>query len=422
LNRSFLAKTIIRIVAILLLPLALEISFEVPISFQYISLAFTWGIYPYYDYYMPPPYSYPPNFGFITIGLAIAVCVPGIYFTRWLTQQPREKAIRKMALAAAVFISLIVYPLSILIPYGGPYMPIMPIYGGSMIQSIVPWVIAVFVVLPVMGRQGSNIDSNRKDAYSSRAPEAFIHEGVIRPGRFVVLSYILGVIALCFPNSAFFYNYMSPWGGGLSFGMITAIWVGTYMSGMGYAHFSFYIMPSFGLVLTYLMNFFSLVFAYSILQYIQSHTEKTRVLGYAALSIIAPAAFFTIMSPFMVIVPVPILIVLGFLVVFLQKQIPPKQTIWEDKAVQMWYEKGQEITVMGNQPSGRQAMHSEVHSTVKVPFTYLIISKLRSLRSPNMKSSPEIKSSLEIKSNPVSDPHEADWAESEDLWATDEGE
>ncbi|MFX0053461.1 MAG: hypothetical protein ACFFAX_02655 [Promethearchaeota archaeon] len=428
-NRSFLAKTIIRMIAILIVPLALNIDFGVPISFQYVSLIFSFGMYPYYDYYMQPPFFSPISFDFLTIGLAFAVCFPGIYFTRWLTQQPREKAIKKMALAAAVFISLIVYPLSILVPYGGPYVP-MPYYVGSMIQSIVPWVIAVFVVLPVLGRQGSYIDSDRKAAYFSQTPESLIHEGGIRPGRFGILSYILGIIALCFPSIAYFYSYFSPYETGLNFGMITAIWIGYYSSGFGYGYFSFYIMPAFGVILTYLMNIFSLVFAYSVLQYIQTHTEKTRVLAYAALSIIAPAAFFMIISPFMTAFPIPVLIVLGFLVVFLQKQVPPRQTIWEDRAVQMWFEKDPEIVVMGNPPSGKQAIHSEAHVTVRVPFTYLILSKLRSLRSPNIKSAPDTKSSLkspkmesssEISTSSESDPHKADWAKSDDLWVTDEG-
>jgi hypothetical protein len=393
----------------------MQVSFGVPGYFQYVSLIFSVGMYPYLDY-MQPPYYFPVNFDFITIGLAIAVCIPGIYFTRWLTQQPRELAIKKMAFGAAVFISLIVYPLSILVPYGGPYIP-TPIFVGSMIQSIVPWVIAVFVVLPVMARQGSFIDSDRKAAHFSQTPEGLIHEGGIRPGRCIILSYILGIIALCFPSLAYFYDYLSPYGGGLNFGIITPTWIGSYYSsGPEYSAFYLSVPPSFAMFLTYAMGFFSLAFVYSILQYIQTHIERTRVLGYAALSIIAPAAFFLVTSPFMVIVPIPILIALGFLMLFLQKQIPPRQTIWEDKAVEMWYEKDQEITVMGNQPSGRQVMYPERYATVKVPFTYLILSKLRSLRSPRMKSSSE------IKTNPESDPHKADWAESGDLWATGEGE
>jgi hypothetical protein len=414
LNRSYLAKTIIRVVAILILPLGLSIDFGVPMSFQYISIALSLGMYPYIDY-MQPPYYYPSYFDFITIGLAIAVCTPGIFFTRWLSQQPREKAIKKMALAAAVFISLIVYPLSILVPYGGPFMP-MPIYGGSMIQMIVPWVIAVFVVLPVMGQQGSYIDSDKRAAHFSQTPEDLIHEGGIRPGRFSILSQILGILALCFPSFAFTYGLYDPYDGGVALNIITPIWGGNYYSYSGYSGFYLSVAPPYAMVMTFAIGFFTLVFAYSILQYIQTHIEKTRVAGYAALSMVVPYAIFLFISPYMLIIPVPVLIVLGFLVVFLQKQIPPRQTIWEDKAVEMWYEKGQEITLMGNQPSGRQAMRSERYATVKVPFTYLILSKLRGLRSPRMKSSSE------MKTNPDSDPHKADWAESGDLWATGEGE
>lgn len=364
---------------------------------------------------MQPPYYSPAYFDFLTIGLAIAVCIPGIYFTRWLIQQPREMAIKKMALAAAVFISLIVYPLSILLPYGGPFIS-MPIYGGSMIQTIVPWVIAVFVILPVMGRQGSYIDSDKRAASFSQTHEDMIREEGIRPGRFSILSQILGVIALCLPSLAFSFGYFDPYGGGQSLGIITPIWIGSYYSsGSGYSWFYLSVAP-YSMFLTYAMGFFTLVFAYSILQYIQGHVEKTRIAGYAALSIIAPAAVFLIIAPYYTIVPVPILIVLGFLVVFLQKQIPPRQTIWEEKEVQMWYEKDQEIIVMGNQSSEKQGMRAETYTTVKVPFTYLIISKLRSLLSPRMKSSPE------MKTNPGSDPHKADWAESGDLWAKGEGE
>jgi hypothetical protein len=361
---------------------------------------------------MPYPY-FPTYFSFILIGLAIAVCIPGIYFTRWLHQQPRETAVKKMALAAAVFTSLITFPLALLMPYS-PYMPIMPIFGGSMIDSIVPWVIAVFVVLPVMGRHGSLVDSDRRAEQFSNTPEHLIHEGGIRPGRYTIMSYILGTIALCIPSIAYSYAYFDPRSTSLNLALMTPGWIGRYFQ-YGIESGSLYlsVMPSITVYVFYLLNIFSLIFAYSILQYIHTHIDRMRVLAYGALSIITPSAFFFVMMPFNTVIPIPVLLMLGLSIVFIMKQVPPRQTIWEDKKVKMWYEKDQEIAVMGNQPTAKQVMRSDSIATVKVPISYLIMSKIRGLRSPNTQSSQD------VKSPPNADPHKADWAEDEDIWQSD---
>jgi hypothetical protein len=424
-----LAKTAIRILAILLLPLSISIEFGQGSFFQYASLLFTFGSYPIYiDDFYPTPIFDPLVLNLTNIGLAIVVCLPGIYFTRWLNQQPREIAVKKMALTAAVFISLITFPLSMFLPYN-PYMP-LPVFGGYLLQSVVAWVVAVFVVLPIMSRQGSFIDKDRKAANFSFSdtPEHLIHEGGIRPGRYTILSYILGIIALCIPNSAYSYGMFNPFGDSF-FGLITPVWIGTFQSGGGYASLYLYILPSFSIVLTYLMGIFTLIFAYSILQYLQTHLQRMRVFAYAALSVIAPYAIFMVTGGgFMTVIPIPVLLALGLPMIFMLKAISPRQTIWEDKKVKMWYEKDQEITVMGNQPSVRQIMRPEPAATVKVPFSYLIVSKIRGLRSPNAKfapepkPTPEVKSASELKPSSEIDPHKADWAESEDLWASGDGE
>jgi hypothetical protein len=411
----------IKIFAVMLLPINFLIEFGSPGFFQYTSIILTLGSYPYFDSFLPTQGFYPFFPDPITIVLAIVVCLPGLYFSRWIEQQPRETPVKKMALAAAVFTSLITFPLAMFVPYN----PFMPIFGGiMMVQSAVPWVIAVFVVLPVMSRHGSYIDSDRKAAHFSDTPEISIHEGGIRPGRYTILGYLLGIIALCIPNFGYIYGGFSPGFSSLTIGMVTPVWTGTYSQyGMGAGSFSLYIMPSFTVFMSYLLCIFSIIFAYSILQYIQTHIDRMRVLAYGALSIVVPYAFFSISSPFMTVIPFPVLLVLGLPIAFLVKQVPARQTIWEDKAVQMWYEKGQEITIMSNQPSGKQIMRPDAIATVKVPFTYLLISKLRSLRFPNMKSVPENKSDAETEPHKIeTDPHKADWAESDDLWATDEGE
>ncbi len=392
----------------MILPLSINIEFGNPSFFIYSSLILTLGGYPYYEDYLPYPGYYPISLDVIIIGLAIAVCIPGIYFTHWLGQQPREKAVKKMALGAAVFTSLMTFPLSILMPYTR-YMPMLPFYGGSMIDSTVPWVIAVFVILPIMSRQGSFIDFDRKAAYFSDMPEQLIHEQGIRPGRYTYLSYVLGIIALSIPGSAYTYNYYSPGYTSLTLGLITPVWIGTYSSfGSGYAYFYLYMMPSIIAFLYYLLTIFTLIFAYSILQYIQTHIDRMRVISYAALSIIAPYAFFLIASPFMMMIPIPLLLVLGFSIVFLQKQIPPRQTIWEDERVKMWYEKDHGMPIPGHQTSMKQLMRSGPIDTVKVPFSYLIISKMRSFRSQNARSVAE------------TDPTKADWAKTEDPWQSSE--
>jgi hypothetical protein len=400
----------------MLLPLSINIQFGYPSFFQYSSLILSLGSYPYYIDPMQYPNITPFYFDPMTIALAIVVCSPGIYFIRWLNQQPREKSVKKMALAAAVFTSLITFPLSMIQPYNR-YMPMVPYYVGSMIDSVAPWVIAVFVVLPIMGRHGSFIDSDRKAAHFSDTPEHLIHEGGIRPGRYTIMGYILGIIALCIPSIAYAYSYFDPWSTSFSLAIMTPVWAGSYSQyGIESASFYLSVMPSITVFLFYLLNIFALIFAYSILQYIQTHVDRMRVLAYAALSIIAPAAFFFFMIPFNTEVPIPVLLVLGLSIVFKLKQIPPRQTIWEDKSVKMWYEKDHEITVMGNQPPTKQVIRSEPITMVKVPFTYLLISKIRSLRSLNIKPSPK------MKSNPEIDPSKADWAETEDFWASDDEE
>jgi hypothetical protein len=403
---------VIKIVAVLLLPLSINIEFGDPGWFQYTSAIFAIGSYPYYGDFLPYPPSIPVFLDLMTIGLAIAVCIPGIYFNRWLMQQPREKAVKKMALAAAILTSLITYPLMFSIPFN----PYLPVYGGAMVmQAIIPWVVAVFVILPVMGRHGSFIDSDRKAAWFSGTPEALIHEGGIRPGRYTILAYILGVIALCFPNTGYVFTY----GGGIGFdsiqvGLITPVWIGSYAQyGMGSGSFYLSMLPSFYGLLFYALCGFSPIFAFSVLQYIQTHVSRMRVFAYAALSILAPYMFFFVVSPFTTVVPIPILLSLGLPSVFLLKQIAPRERLWEDEKVKMWYEKGedgQELVVVGDQSKGYRLFRPEPIDTVKVPYTYLIISKLRTLRSPNVRSIPE------------TDPTKADWAQAEDPWESSDSE
>ncbi len=397
----------IKIIAILLLPINIIIEFGSPGFYQYISLILVLGTYPFFDGLLPTQSFFPFAPDPITILLAIVVCLPGLYFSRWMEQQPREQAVKKMALAAAVFTSLITFPLALFMPYN----PFMPMYGGLMMaQSAVPWAIALFVILPIMGRHGSYIDSDRKAGQFSDTPEHLIHDGGIRPGKYTILGYALGIIALCIPNIGFIYSYDYGFGR-FNIQLMTPVWMGNYTQwGPGGGSFYLSIMPSITVFMFFLLGIFTIIFAFSILQYLQTHIPRMRVLAYGALSLIAPYIFFITIAPYMTMVPIPVLLALGLPIVFLMKPIPPRQTIWEDKSVKMWYEKEHEITVMGNQPPMKQMMRSEPSPTVKVPFTYLIVSKIRSLRSPNMKS------------NPVTNPEKADWAETEDLWQSDEEE
>jgi hypothetical protein len=393
----------IKIVAILLLPINLLIDFGSPGYFQYTSLILALGSYPYFGDFLPTQGFFPFSPDPITIGLAIVVCLPGLYFCRWMEQQPREQAVKKMALAAAVFTSLITFPLSMFMPYN----PYMPMYGGvMMVQSVVPWAIALFVVLPIMGRHGSFIDSDRKAGQFSDTPEHLIHEGGIRPGKYTVLGYALGIIALCIPNIGFIFSYDFGFGS-FSIQLMTPVWIGTYSQyGVGAGSFNLYIMPSITVFMLFLLGIFSIIFAFSVLQYLQTHIPRMRVFAYAALSLVAPYSVFIITAPFMTLVPIPVLLALGLPIVFLMKPIPPRQTIWEDKKIKMWFEKD---GVPASQTRVKQLMTSKPIDTVKVPFTYLLVSKIRGLRSPTIKPTPE------------SDPSKADWA-SADPWQSSEEE
>ncbi|MHA2021647.1 MAG: hypothetical protein ACW96N_08025, partial [Candidatus Thorarchaeota archaeon] len=393
----------------LLLPINIIIEFGSPGFYQYISLLLVLGSYPYFDGFLPAQSFFPFSPDPITILLAIVVCLPGLYFSRWMEQQPREQAVKKMALAAAVFTSLITFPLALFMPYS----PFMPIYGGiMMVQSAVPWAIALLVILPIMGRHGSFIDLDRKAGQFSDTPKHMIHEGGIRPGKYTILGYALGIIALCIPNIGSIYSYNIGFSD-FNIQLMTPVWTGNYAQ-YGPEGGSFYlsIMPSITVFMQFLLSIFTIIFAFSILQYLQTHIPRIRVLAYGALSLIAPYGFFTITAPYMTMVPIPVLLALGLPMVFLMKPIPPRQTIWEDKKIKMWFEKDAEdqaVVVPASQPGAKQLMTSKPIDTVKVPFTYLLVSKIRGLRSPTIKSTPE------------SDPSKADWA-SADPWQSSEEE
>jgi hypothetical protein len=319
---------------------------------------------------------FPDYFNLNIIGL-VSLCIPGFCFTRWLNKQPREKSVKMMTLAAAIITSLIAYPLSNLV------------LDGYTIQSVGPWVIAVFVILPVMGRNGSFIDSDKRTAFFSNTPEHLIHDGWIRPGRYEILGNILGVVALCIPTFAFVYN---PLRSGGDIGLDSPVWAGFYSGDMA----RFELWGGVPFVLTYLLGITSIVFAYSILQYLQTQIDRTRVFTFAALSILAPYGFYMVTPPFVIVIPVPVLLLVGLPVVFVLKQIPPRQVIWEDKKIRVWYEVDHEREVKGTQPSVLLISRSDSNATVKVPFTYRIASKIRSLCSPK------------TKSNSDTDPSEAD--------------
>lgn len=392
----------IKIAAILLVPLYIYIDFGYGGSWQYSSILLSIGTA--YDIWYPLYPSIATNNVIMAIGLVVFVSIPGLYFNMWMEKQPREQSLKRVGLVCAIFTQIMPYPLMMFIPYN-PMIPSMSY--AMLVDSVVPLVAVILIFLPVMGRHGNFMSLDRSTGNYEEKDDHILERFDILPGRYVFLAYILGVIAVVIPSFAM--SYTTGWYEYVSISFLSAVWIGAFQANGGAI---FYLtIPGSAYSLLLLISGFSLLFAYGVLQYLQTYISGMKLMTYAVLSFIVPIGFFSIIYGGMIMgiimIPLPVLLTVAAIVAVVLKPVSPKQAIWQDHKVEMWFESPdqQQGQVIGS-PVTHHSSGSGVKS-VKVPFIYLLMSKIRSLRSPKIP---------ETKAHKTS---EADWAETEDIWSDD---
>jgi len=415
LDRNFWVKMIVKIVAIMLLPLSMRFETGSFGSYLYYdSIIMTIGTDPMRLDFDPSPGVYPSlNLDMLILVSALVLCAPGISFDYWVSRQPRARSIKKQLFAATVFTQLMIFPVGFLLlaPLVGPDLYL---YGNSLLY-LPTWILIVLVLLPIFTREGSFIDTARRresvnstTGHQRTTISRFIGKGML-------MALIVGVVALCVPFRAFAYS----WPGGenlMSF--LSTSWSGHFGSWNGFSYFevaplsyvsilipTFLIMPldfMISSLITPLVFLFNLLFGYSVLLYLQSRTSIVRAALYGILGMGVPFAIHSMqflmpgaVTDFtMQYIPLPVLQAVGVLLVFFVDPTRQDERIWEDTDDRMWFDQG-------DQDAGKA---TERKPKVTIPLTYILTSKIRALLNGSNNRTL------------TTDPHNADWTQDEEIW------
>ncbi|UCH04793.1 MAG: hypothetical protein JSW05_01145 [Candidatus Thorarchaeota archaeon] len=230
---KFWLKMIAKIVVILLLPLSM--GFEIDdfgSSLYYASVIINIGTYPrWFIPEIPTPGMQPSlNLNLLAIVAALLLCVPGIYFSHWLSRQPREKSIKKQLFAAVVFVPMMLFPVSFLFPspmIGPSFYP----YEYSL--SFLPtWILIVLVLLSVFTREGAFIDAARQRQALKSVSDAQVASLPGLLGRGMAMAVTVGMVALFVP----FFMLIFGWSAGEQSVMFASTsWFGSFRSWTNYA-------------------------------------------------------------------------------------------------------------------------------------------------------------------------------------------
>jgi hypothetical protein len=131
------------------------------------------------------------------------------------------------------------------------------------------------------------------------------------------------------------------------------------------------------LPITVLLSSVRFVFVRDLFRFQRHIINRSRVASTAILGEILPSAIITLLTlsrdpsaaAILLILPTPILPFAGLALIKFSRATPLKDELWPDYESKMWYEQGQEP------PATKSPEES-----VKVPLTYLLISKVRKLR------------------------------------------
>jgi len=294
------------------------------------------------------------------------ILLPGIFFERRMKSRPLTTSVRRSVIAATLII--------LGVPLLGTlfFLPIIlygPIYVALFYFPIVS--ISFFVILPLLNREfilrrfparyhfksySELYDAFRQQFGRKRYLPLIIWSGLL-------FSPLISLGPYHYTLESLYYSVTIDVGGFI----IAEYSIRTVM----FYTLSIVAIPGFFLIFS--LRF---VFIRDLFRFNQGQVTQSRLLSMGILSEMAPAAILTLLQfsyisvlemPFWSyewILPTPLFPLLGYLFARMSRFLTTFDTVWEDEEDVMWFESSEPLQELG----------------IKVPISYLILSKLRKLR------------------------------------------
>ncbi|UCH05093.1 MAG: hypothetical protein JSW05_02735 [Candidatus Thorarchaeota archaeon] len=305
-----------------------------------------------------------------TIVTALILCIPAIYFNRRLSKDRRNKSIWHIG-SATVFSTA---SLAVYFVYSPPAPIAMPVPSFDWdILSFASVVLILLVLLPVFGREASQLGVQRNIASSARSkPRKAEYRASVKASLvYSILGHVLG-LALCL----------------LPFVLIINVWalddyvyytVSAAASlnhrysqdslGWTFSEITFNIPTLMSLVDQLVYTGFRTIFGFNIIRHCRGRVSRRRTLFYGIAGVLVPLVYFQFIQDlysyarFSYLIPLPIVFIVGFLIIRLVK---PLERGIEDDA--------EEVEEIATDQEKRRDPFGDV---VVVPMLYALDSMMR---------------------------------------------
>jgi len=310
---------------------------------------------------------------FVSVFVGLIIMFPCIVFELYLKSRPITRSVRFLAIIASVtcWVLSVSFPFSIIIPRD-VYIPYyIPSYYTINYGPVLA--ITFFVVLPLITRESilhsipNELRSKNYSLIKSLAGKKIRREKVLSGLLWFGLMFCPFLMIPIYPNQ---FQYMSIFYIYSPYSLYSIIEVLT-----PYFSMELTAMIAVGLPIVLLLSAIRFVFIRDVLRFKITRIAKSRLVSVAILGEILPAAVITLIGLIFfqqgywpLVFPSPILPILGFAYIRLNRAIPIKDEIWDDQENRMWFEKEREpfITQPGDE-------------SIKVPIAYLLVSQVRRL-------------------------------------------
>lgn len=310
----------------------------------------------------------------LSVVLGLVFILPGVVFERQLNLMPISKSIRKRILSVCILIWFTSY---LLLIFGGNIWRVYDVYETLVYAPILS--ISFYVVLPVISRSST---MQRIPIEYRTLSYSFIKTNLhTKNRRQRLLSSVLW-IGLMF--SPFMMFIMSSWWSydfhffSLSYYLSIygrSPWL-TDIQWLADLSFEYLTITTDVFPVFVLLSSLRLVFVRDVFRYQNGLVDKSRLASIAVLGEILPSALVTLsmlitgypgdLIP--VILPFPLLSIIGFAHIRFSKVIQLKDELWSDYEYRMWFEE---------EPREPEPMEE----SITVPLAYLLLSHFRKRRN-----------------------------------------
>ena len=317
----------------------------------------------------------------LSVLVGLVIMLPCIYFERLLNNTSISKPVMKQVVAYCTLscgISAVLLITGVASPYSIVFDSIsgaLPLYTAAIYAPILG--ISFFVFLPMILRESAKRSISRKHGQlsykvvSSILQKKFKREKVLSGLLWFGLLFCPFIIAII--NTAFSFQMSS-------ISIFYLVYLPTYPVYLDVPFFGNSLQlkafPVDSLPILLLLSSVRFVFVRDIFRFQKGIINRSRLASEAILGEILPSALITSLTlitssgpAFQLLFPTPILPIFGFIFIKLSRAVHMKDELWPDYESKMWYEQGQE-------PHATEPPEE----SVKVPLTYLLISKVRNLR------------------------------------------